>query len=305
MMGKESIHTKVADVIMSAKKHVLLTSREIEFALLERILNLIPDSVQEIDCIVRCAPGVATRFHDLEIINLIANRRGARLWNRIGLHAKYVRGDDRCLMGSTDLTSPAHGLHTTRNNVELMIEIPSRFPGLKEWESALFAGSSLVTPIDEILNQTGPETPQSLHPSSKIDLRNSQDGNWIPMCPCPEKIYGVYAGSIDKGEIAGSVYDLAVSDLRALNPLAGCADEKDFTAMIASRLMEMNAFHAIIGLCRPGIPDHFATKMLTAFLDQSHGIRPEDAWATMKRWIFHFFADEFKLKSHQEVLVKV
>lgn len=305
MMGKESVHSKVADVIMSAKKHVLLTSREIEFALLERILNMIPDSVQEIDCVVRCAPGVATRFHDLEIISLIANRRGARLWNRIGLHAKYVRGDDRCLVGSTDLTSHAYGLHSTRNNVELMIEIPSRFPGLKEWESALFAGSSLVIPKVETLKQTGSERPQSLRSSAKIDQWNNQDANWIPICPCPEKIYGVYASSIDNGEIAGSVYDMALRDLRALDPLAGCADEKKFNAMIASRLMEKNAFHAIIGLCRPGIPDHFATKMLTAFLDQSHGIRPEEAWATMRRWILHFFADEFRIKSHQEILVKV
>ena len=295
------------NVVSSAKRYVLLVSPSIRFGALEKIMNVIPDSVRELDCVTRWTPNdLGRRLCDLEVFNLLANRKGARLWNREDLHAKFVRGDDRCLVGSGDLTFAALGWNLPFN-CELKIEVPSHFPGLGEWEKALFAGSHLVTSRsngDLIEKTKTTTTPQPPHRSNKVDQKKNHCCYWIPQCPRPEKLYRIYAGLIDISEMASTTYELARRDLHDLDPPLGHTPEINFNSIIASRLMETSIFKNIISLSRSGISDYHATQVIISLIDESCGIKPENAWERIRLWILHFFSYEFRTESHQEVLVE-
>lgn len=305
----ENNWARVIDVVSSANRHVLLAAPRIKFPVFEKIMNLIPDSVQNVDCITSWMPNNPNRQAcDLKVFDLLANRKEARLWNCEQLHAKYIRSDDRCLIGSSNLTFQGFGLNPPRN-FELQIEVPSHYPGLKEWETALFSRSHLVTarPSDEQIEESSLRSMQrSTQPWTwiKIPPTAIQNLYWIPLCPCPEKLFGVHAGSIGKREMASSAYELAQRDLSALDPPAGCANEKDFTSFIASRLMGLQFFIYIFSLSRSGISDYQAMEIVALFLENTHGIRPEEAWETIKLWLMQFFAEEFKIESRQEILIR-
>lgn len=306
MMELENDGSKVLDVVSSAKRHVILVSPRIDHAVLESVMDAIQDTVQEIDCITGWTRDDAdNRLCELRVFDLLASRRGARLWNRQHLHAKYIRGDDRCLVGSGNLTASALGWESP-SFYELKIEVPSSFPGVLKWETALFAGSHLVTsmPGDELAEETGePAIPRPPRPSTEAGQNENQDRCWFPRCPCPEKLYGVYTGSIGISEMAGAAYELARRDLRALNPPAGRLSEENFARAIASRLTAMNVVRSIVPMTRSGLSDWHAMEIVASMMGKSHEIEPEDAWKTLKLWMLHFFPNEFRIEPHQEVLV--
>lgn len=307
MTDMEKYFAQALDVVSSAKKYVLLVSPRVQFAVLEKIMNLIPDTVRNVDCVTRWNPNkMRNRLCDPEVIDLLATRKGARLWSRKDLHAKFIRGDDRCLVGSVNLTKRSLGLQSPRN-FELRIEVASHFPGLEEWESTLLAGSRLVTsglPDEKIMETGTVGLPQLIRPSIEIDRTANRNESWIPLCPQPERLFGVYAGSIGENELERSAYEQARSDLRALDPPAGCATESDFISEISSRLMGFIFFDYIFLLSRSGISDYQAVEIIVGFLDISHGIGPEDAWKTIKLWLKYFFPDEFRIETRQEIMVR-
>lgn len=307
MTDMEKYFAQALDVVSSAKKYVLLVSPRVQIAVLEKILNMIPDSVRNVDCITRWNPNkMRNRLCDPEVFDLIATRKGARLWSRNDLHAKFIRGDDRCLVGSVNLTKRSLGLQSPRN-FELRIEVASHFPGLEEWESTLLSGSRLVIsgPSDERIMETGTVlTRQPIRPYMEIDRTSNRKESWIPLCPQPEKLFGVYAGSIGENEMEISAYEQARSDLRTLDPPAGCAAESDFISEISSRLMGFDFFDYICFLSRSGISDYQAAEIMVGFLDISHEISPEDAWKTIKLWLTYFFPDEFRIETRQDIMVR-
>lgn len=297
----------VLDVVSTAKSNVLVVSPRINFPVMEKIMNLIPDSVKKVDCVTRWSPNKAgRRYCDTDVLKLFENREGARLWDRTNIHAKYIRSDDRCLVGSVNLTKRSLGWQSPRN-FELMIEVPCHYSGLDEWETALFSDCRLVTAwsLDEEVKKSELlKIQRPSQPWNKVDQIASQDLYWIPLCPCPEKLFGVYAGSIDKSEIASSVYELAQRDLHTLNPPAGCTTEKEFNSAISSRLLHFKFFNKMFSLRGSGISDYHAAEIIVCYMDVSYGITPQDTWKTIKLWLKHFFAEEFKIEVRQKILIR-
>lgn len=302
----ENLGNKLLNVVSGAKMHVVLIAPFIKMGALEKILNAIPAAVQNVDCVTRWLPeDVVDGVCDLEIFDLLSCRENATLWKRKDLHAKFIRGDKRCLVGSANLTGRGLGWNFPCNH-ELMLEVEIGYQELQEWEAELFAGCIRVTPeMREELAEQAKSLSLDRTPRLPVEVEQDADPDqtWMPLCPSPEKLFGVYSGTIGRGDMVTSAYELAKNDLRTLGPPNGFSSEKEFSAFVASRLSGLEVFQIIIERSRTGISDDQASEIIMYYLDQSHGIYPEIAWNSIKHWMMHFFSDEFRIESRQETLV--
>ena len=99
--------TELSKLCTEANQEVLLVAPFIKAFVLERLLDKISPNVS-LKCITRWFPEeIVTGVSDLEVWNLIQNRPNSSLWLRPDLHAKYYRADNRCLVGSANLTGKA------------------------------------------------------------------------------------------------------------------------------------------------------------------------------------------------------
>ena len=305
-MKPKVLGTDLESLISTAQHHVVFVAPFIKKDALRRALAAIPEGVRKIDCVTRWLPeDIVDGVCDLEIYDVIESTRGARLWRQTDLHAKYFRGDTRCLVGSANLTGKALGWRLP-SNLELLVELESRFPGLKEWEDSLFEESTVVTSElrDDIAKEV--EKLKAERPprrSFDVETDTDPDHRWMPMCPSPEKLFGVYTGMIDAGKMVQSAYDLACRDLETLGPPSGFT-EVTFKAFVGKRLKKLDVIGKVNAASELGLTDAQAALMLSEYIDQSFEIDPGDVWKILKRWMMYFYPEDFRVEVGQEVLVK-
>lgn len=101
--------TELSNLCAEANKEVLLAAPFIKVSVLEKLMNKISPDVS-LRCITRWFPEeIVAGVSDLEVWSLIQQRSNSSLWLRPDLHAKYYRADQRCLVGSANLTGKALG----------------------------------------------------------------------------------------------------------------------------------------------------------------------------------------------------
>ena len=139
-----SFGTKLSNLCAEAKREVLLVAPFIKASVLERLLNEIHSDVC-LKCITRWFPEeIVAGVSDLEVWNLIQSRANSSLWLRPDLHAKYYRADDRCLVGSANLTGKALGW-SNFPNLELLVPLSADEPTVKAFETELLKACIFVT----------------------------------------------------------------------------------------------------------------------------------------------------------------
>lgn len=305
-MNPKILGTDLENLISTAQHHVVFVAPFIKKDALRRALAAIPEGVQKIDCVTRWRPeDIVDGVCDLEIYDVIEGTSRARLWRQTDLHAKYFRSDTRCLVGSANLTGKALGWRLP-SNLELLVELESGFPGLREWEDSLFEESTVVTSElrDDIAKKVE-ELKADRPPRRSVDVETDTDPDykWMPMCPSPEKLFGVYSGTIDAGKMVQSAYDLACRDLVTLGPPSGFT-EASFKAFVGKRLKNLDVIGKVNAASELGLTDAQAALMLFDYIDPSFEIDPGDVWKILKRWMMYFYPEDFRVEVGQEVLVK-
>ena len=136
---------KASEILGDAKDDVVIVAPYIKVEALHRVLSQLKESVNNLTCVTRWLPeDIASGVCDLDILAIINAKKGGRLLVHPHLHAKYYRGDGRCLIGSANVTRRGFGW-TVPANVELLIELPDTFLGLRDWEATLIASTILAT----------------------------------------------------------------------------------------------------------------------------------------------------------------
>lgn len=136
--------TELSDLCADANQEVLLVAPFIKVSVMERLSNKISPGVS-LKCITRWFPEeIVAGVSDLEVWNLIQNRANSSLWLRPDLHAKYYRADDRCLVGSANLTNKALGWSNCPN-LELLVTLSADEPTVKTFETELLKACIPVT----------------------------------------------------------------------------------------------------------------------------------------------------------------
>lgn len=296
------------ELLQSAVHSVLIVAPFIKASALKRLIETIPSQTTVLTCITRWLPeDIASSVCDLEILDIIAERPGASLLVHPHLHAKYYRVDQRCLVGSANVTHRALGW-VTPANIELLVELPAETPGLREWELSLIESS---IPATKTLQDQIRIAAEKIHATralaSTTDLESGNEtpipvDQWLPQCPVPERLWSVYEGRAVDTMVTGA-REAAERDILALAPPPGL--NKDlFEAYVVSILKQMPLLVEIDNLAASGMTDTNAHEFLANRSAEATNLSPNESWRVLKAWLTHFFPNTYRLDVAQEVLVK-
>lgn len=298
---------KALDVIRSATESVLIVAPYIKTTAMARLVEAIPDSVQSFSCITRWLPeDIASGVCDLGILEQVTGRNGT-LFVHPHLHAKYYRADDRCLVGSANLTKRGLGW-SSPSNVELLVELPATFADLTEWEAALLnsaiqADAALRDRIAQKAEELKSKGDHPKVPEVEGDEEESSAAQfWIPLCPVPENLWNVYQGAGEDSMVT-TAFQAAKRDLAALSPPSGL-NHSLFNKYVAGILRQMPLMAEIDELAAHGLTDAQAHSFLSDNLGDQLTYPPQDTWRVLKDWLTYFYPETYRREVGQEVLVK-
>lgn len=306
-MAGEMLGDQLLELVSSAKERVLLVAPFIKVDALQRVLDAIPISAGlNIDCVTRWRPeDIVDGVCDLEIFEVITDRENAQLWRHPNLHAKFFRADQSCLLGSANLTGRALGWRLP-TNLELLVQLDMNLHELKAWETSLMSSCVSVTVElrDQIAHQAADLAAQRPKKTS-IDVEHDDDPSfrWIPLCPSPERLFKVYTGELDEAKMVRSAFEFAQRDLRTLGPPKGYS-EKQFLEYVADRLQKLEVVQKVVSASSSGVSDTQAADLIAKYIDASSMINSTDAWRILKRWMMHFFPEQYRIEVGQEILVR-
>lgn len=301
-----------------ACNELVLVAPFMKFATLSRLLASVPDTVT-LTCVTRWRPEeIIAGVSDLEIWPFLKQRSCTSLWLRPDLHAKFYRADNRCLIGSANLTNAALGW-STASNLEILVPAKNTDHHLALFEGALLASSVYVTDdlyeqMQMIIEQLHDLNPEFLAPS----LEEVRDGTeeeeqdkavsiaeWIPSLRDPRQLYTGYLKSPDK--LIASSYKAATRDLAAFCPPQGL-DRSSFEAFIGAILLQMPIIRHVDAFVE--IPRRFGA--VRDLLKTLPCARTQDfdatlAWQTLMRWLQYFFPSRYNLSvpNHSEIFVRL
>ena len=300
----------VLALVGSAFHRVVIAAPYIKSATIRRLLRTIPDTVSELVCITRWQPeDIVSGVCDLDIMDDVTQIKGGRLLVHPHLHAKYYSNGKEALVGSANLTARGLGWYTPRN-VEILVALPSDFPGLADWESTLL--DSAVDATEELREQIRAQAEQikqtgQIYHLSEVE-EDAGDGNqvslWIPECPVPERLWEVYCGR-GADTMVSSAFKAAQDDLVALSPPRGLTEDL-FTAYLKGILRQMPFLTEIDKLASTGLTDEKAQEFLSDQIVGHIGGTGEygQIWRIVKQWLVYFFPESYRLETGQEVLVR-
>ena len=132
---------RIKALIESAKSEVLLCAPFIKERVFTTLLNVIPASVS-VRVVTRWkAAEVATGLSDLAVFDVANERPRTEVCLLNALHAKLYMADDKCLVGSANLTAAALGWRP-RSNLEVLVSAKRSDPDV----SVLLQKLALATP---------------------------------------------------------------------------------------------------------------------------------------------------------------
>jgi hypothetical protein len=291
-----------------AQQEVLLVAPFVKHGALRRVLHVVPDHVQ-VRCVTRWDPAeIAVGVSDLEVWDIVRQRPRTDLRLRMNLHAKLYRSDQRCLVGSANLTGTALGW-THPANLELLTEVAANTPPVGELEAELARSSYLATEAMhesmlravESLRALG-VTGKTLSPAVAETATTSLDA-WLPTCRSPDRLYSAYRGREDR--MISSAFADAQRDLSVLKPPASL-DRKSFTAYVSAVLEQ----HPVIRQLDDFVATPRSTEEIQDFLTNRgvipNGTTSAEAWDALKMWLLVFFPNRYRAKPPQgtELFVK-
>jgi len=297
------------------RQAILLVAPFIKAAALARLLSHMHPDIT-LSCVTRWRPEeIAAGVSDLEIWPIIRARPRSSLWLSSALHAKYYRADERCLVGSANLTGAALGW-SAQPNLELLVNLPANAPQCVGFEGELW---STTVAVDDDLHGLMAEAVEAikvdLPPLIITDAREpyvvalpspaAPHSAWLPTLRHPDDLFLAYSGR--SAELSTTSAENARADLLALNVTLGLSKDA-FTRNVGVVLLQRPIVrHIDRFLSHPqrfgAVRDELAHLPCAASPD----FDPTRVWQTLMRWLFHFLPTRYtRLPSHHsEVVTRV
>jgi hypothetical protein len=297
------------DLMAGSEHEVLLVAPFMKHSALSRVLQAVPEHVH-VRCVTRWDPAeIAAGVSDLEVWDLVQQRPYTELRLRMSLHAKLYQADQRCLVGSANLTGTALGW-VQPANLELLIEARVDNARVRELEAELERTSVPASKSTYDAMRRSVDSLRAIQSSGKepgADITSGANSasidSWLPSCRAPSRLYSAYRGREDR--MIASAYADARRDLEVLRPPANLNREA-FTAYVTVLLEQ----HPVICLLDNFVVTPRSPGEIHDLLKAS-GVLPEgmtavEAWDSLKLWLLTFFPDRYRAKPPQgtELFVK-
>ncbi|MEV5329011.1 phospholipase D family protein [Nonomuraea sp. NPDC052634] len=281
MTDPAHIWRQIEELMMGAYGRVTLVAPFIKREVLIAALSAVPASVESIECTTRWVPEeVAAGVSDPEIIELAENDKRLRIALCPSLHAKLYLADERCLIGSANLTGKATG-RVTNPNIEILIEASAAHPEVGRVLAEIEACAIEATPHMAALVRRQAELLKEHRPTASDQLREEARQGWYPVTRRPEAVYLYYSG---RARFGRSVETAILRDLAFLGVPVGLT-EAEFSDWVESRLREIPALRALVE------GDRLTNVELQHALQDQAGLTDEQAkraTETIAAWLRHF-----------------
>ena len=277
-----------------AQHRVLLCSPFIKARVLRILFSVVAESVH-VTVVTRWSPDeVAAGVSDLETFDVVNERPNAELKLLDGLHAKLYLADDRCLVGSANLTGSALGW-SERPNVEILVSTTHVDDDvvflLKRLASAKAATFTIRSEVEAAAARIR---------AVKLDEGRElvgEDGDrrlpWLPRCAAPDRLYEIYQNPSTNVVVEGTRED-ALVDLRDLLIVSGLSGT-EFSTLVQTTLLRMPAFARVIEKVPEGLTDTDGIGLVESSRPDLVGVDARDQWRIIRDWITVFFGDRFEV----------
>lgn len=319
-VGNGLAGSDLRDLCAGARHELVLTAPFIKVRALEEVLEHARLDVS-VTCITRWRPDeVASGVSDLEVFDTLTKRKGATLLLLPRLHAKYFRADERCLVGSANITARALGW-ISPPNIELLIEAPATHSRLAEFEHRAMSEGQLATAQLRSLMEAAAERIRHTSSAPSLVLASTEgawhseshakagpteiieSSQWFPRLRQPSDLFLAYCGRTD--ELTASARESALHDLAALDPPRGLTPDA-FGMVVGVALLQMPLVARIDAFVAE--PRRFgAVRNLIAVETGLRGHEASAAWQATMRWLLYFLPSRYTrmVPSHSEVFARV
>ena len=303
---------ELLELLGRASREIVIAAPFIKAAALERMLAVIPPGVAVLRCVTRWRPEeIAAGVSDLQVMDVVQSRPGARLFINPLLHAKFYRADNRCVIGSANVTHRALGWAMPAN-LELVVEATADTQRIKDFEQLLFRTSfeaskqlrDEMVAAASILREAG-GYPKFLHEASPDENTApipSPEG-WLPICPRPDRLYQIYSGR-DIDRVIGWTIKAGERDMQLLRIPSGLSS-LEFHKYVAASLGQTPLVQRIDEIAGKAISAEMGQHLIASTVDDQFRVySAEDHWNTVKSWLLHFLPYVYRQPSGSSDLQK-
>ncbi|MEU8342354.1 phospholipase D family protein [Spirillospora sp. NPDC048832] len=283
-MTHDHIWQQLQGLLRSASRRVILITPFIKQDVFQAALDAIPSHVTDIDCVTRWSVAeIAAGVSDPEIAEIAADDDRTHVQLCHNLHAKLYIADERCLVGSANLTATATG-RVTDANLELLLETEVSHPEVRRILNAIDGDAVSATPELAKLLREQAELLKADQEAPRIVIpgQGPRTTRWLPETRRPQRLYRVYCGrhhTIGRDVLAGVLRDLAQLDLPP------GLSETEFATAVRARLRELPEVHKLTDAGALSLAE--ATEELAADGTFTHE-QAQRAVENLGEWLQHF-----------------
>jgi hypothetical protein len=294
-----NLGNQLQNLCEKAEKEIILIAPFIKVQVLKQLLNDINPQIN-ITCITRWRiEEIVMGVSDIEVWNIIKSFPQGSLWLRNDLHAKYYRVDQKCLIGSANLT--ANALNWSNNpNLELTVLLDSQDFELIQFEQEVFnnciqVDQQLYDLYSQAISEellTRKENRNLINELVKIkDI--TLEKQWLPTLRNPEDLYLAYCHKWE--QLTNIASQNAIDDLNFFN-ISDNLSQALFKAHIGIHLLEKPIIQKIDDFVK--IPRRFGEVkdyLKTLPCAKKDDFNPQISWQTLMRWLLYFLPSRYSL----------
>ena len=297
----------VTSLLSDAQDNALIVAPFIRAAALARLLDSVPHGV-EISVVTRWRPAdLLAGASDLDVFD-ITEALSIPLMLRHDLHAKLFAADDRCLVGSANVTDTALGWRTP-SNLELLTSVSRTTPDIVEFEQTLLAGAVRATEeqrdrlrelVDRLSDQPAIVIPETADDETTPGLLLP---SWVPRIMNPDELYFVYTG--EEHRVSRTAVAVMREELAQIGVAPGMG-EADFRAWVAAAIAQTPLVGGVME--RIDTDGAITEAALEELLDRIgidvSAYSAHDGLQVLQRWLTHFLPNQYQTAQDSIKLIK-
>ena len=273
--------TRIRELFAEAKNAVMIVAPFVKVGALRSLVDVIPPNITG-RCVTRWLPReIAAGVSDPEIVDVFAERGHFSIELVDRLHAKLYVADERCLVGSANVTRSGLGEGDSGGNIEILVPGSVTDPEVAAVLAVIDFEGRHVDRADALLAR-------GLADSLPRAVLGEVATNWFPRSRRANDAFRCYL-DIPTGFVKASEQMLLV-DL-AMFDLPPGLSEGEFTTAIRSQLASLPISQVLL--------DASEDRMLTraeaqSFLERaaSSDESTDDLWKSFLNWMSCFFPEQ-------------
>ena len=291
VMNGNTQGARIRAFFQNAEDDVAVIAPFIKVDALWSLLEVIPTDLH-LRCVSRWLPrDIAAGVSDPEVLDVLEARGNFSLSLADRLHAVLYIADDRCLVGSANVTLAGFGEGGDGGNIEVLVETTIDDPGIVATLEAIARAERAAT-------RSMAQTARRLADSTKSVV--ALDAHWFPGSRRPERAYGFYAQP--PSGFVGVDDHVLLADLASSNLPPGL-EEHEFRDAVRSLLAAIPLAETLLDASE----DTMLTRAdASSWIETLAGddFSTNDLWIAFVNWMAYFFSDRVMKQEIVEIALR-